>query len=77
MGKEDKQVKQHYYVTHHRNYTHAGLQYDNSYHLVGMDGAGPAEANSKWNWFGLLGTYTQVHMLACTKKLVTSGGMLL
>ena len=45
MGKEDKQVKQHYYVTHHRNYTHAGLQYDNSYHLVGMDGAGPAEAN--------------------------------
>ena len=51
MGKEDKQVKQHYYVTHHRNYTHAGLQYDNRYHLllccenVGMVGACPAEGN--------------------------------
>ena len=29
------------------------------------------------NWFGLHGTYTQVHILACTKKLGTSGGMLL
>ena len=41
MGKEDKQVKQHYYVTHHRNYTHAGLHCEN----VGMVGEDPAEAN--------------------------------
>ena len=30
VGKEDKQVKQHYYVTHHRNYTDESLQYDNT-----------------------------------------------